>query len=102
MERHPTTAILISCPTCGLVRMADDYASAHARGNAHIAFQGIRKSTTAKSTRQTGSRVHWPKRRHQWRAWRFRQASKISPLKLASHRISRYEGEIISVENLKG
>ena len=102
MERHLTTIILISCPTCGLIRMADNYASAHARGNAHISFSGHPKSTTAKSMRQTGSRVQWPKRRHQWRAWRFRQASKISPLKLASNRISRYEGEIISVENLSG
>ena len=40
MERHLTTAILISCPTCGLIRMADNYASAHARGNAHISFSG--------------------------------------------------------------
>ena len=40
MKRHPTTAILITCPTCGLVRMADDYASAHARGKAHISLSG--------------------------------------------------------------
>ena len=40
MKRHPTTAILITCPTCGLVRMADDYASAQARGKAHISLSG--------------------------------------------------------------
>jgi len=40
MERHLTTIILISCPTCRLIRMADNYASAHARGNAHIGFSG--------------------------------------------------------------
>ena len=40
MKRHPTTAILITCPTCGLVRMADDYASAQARGKAHITLSG--------------------------------------------------------------
>lgn len=40
MERHPITAILLTCSTCGLVRMADDYGSAHARGNAHIRLSG--------------------------------------------------------------
>ena len=40
MERHPATAILLTCSTCGLVRMADDYGSAHARGNAHIRLSG--------------------------------------------------------------
>ena len=40
MERHPVTAILLACSTCGLVRMADDYKSAHARGNAHIRLSG--------------------------------------------------------------
>ena len=40
MERHPITAILLTCSTCGLVRMADDYGSAHARGNAHIRMSG--------------------------------------------------------------
>jgi hypothetical protein len=40
MERHPVTAILITCSSCDLVRMADDYGSAHARGNAHIRLSG--------------------------------------------------------------
>ena len=40
MKRHPTTAILITCPTCGLVRMAHDYAAAQARGKAHINLSG--------------------------------------------------------------
>ncbi len=40
MERHPITAILLTCSTCGLVRMADDYGSAHARGNAHVRLSG--------------------------------------------------------------
>jgi hypothetical protein len=40
MERHPVTAILLTCSTCGLVRMADDYGSAHARGNAHVRLSG--------------------------------------------------------------
>jgi hypothetical protein len=45
MERHPITAILLTCSTCGLVRMADDYGSAHARGNAHIRLSGHSKIT---------------------------------------------------------
>lgn len=45
MERHPITAILLTCSTCGLVRMADDYGSAHARGNAHIRLSGHPKIT---------------------------------------------------------
>ena len=40
MERHPVTAILLTCSTCGLVRMADDYGSAHARGDAHVRLSG--------------------------------------------------------------
>ena len=40
MERHPITAIVLSCSTCGLIRMADDYGSAHARGEAHIRLSG--------------------------------------------------------------
>lgn len=40
MECHPITAILLTCSTCGLIRMADDYSSAHARGNAHIQLSG--------------------------------------------------------------
>jgi hypothetical protein len=40
MQRHPITAILLTCSTCGLVRVADDYKSAHARGNAHARLSG--------------------------------------------------------------
>lgn len=40
MERHPATAVLLTCSTCGLVRMADDYGSAHARGKAHSQLSG--------------------------------------------------------------
>jgi hypothetical protein len=40
MERHPVTAVLLTCSTCDLVRMADDYGSAHARGNAHVRLSG--------------------------------------------------------------
>ena len=40
MQRYPTTAILLTCATCGLVRVADDYKSAHARGNAYVRLSG--------------------------------------------------------------
>ena len=40
MTHHPTTAVLITCPTCGLVRIADDYDSARARGKAHTSLSG--------------------------------------------------------------
>ena len=43
MERYPVTAILLTCSTCGLIRMADDYSSAYARGNAHIKLSGHSK-----------------------------------------------------------
>ncbi len=39
MKRHPITAVLLSCP-CGLVRISDDYAAAHARGKAHTSLSG--------------------------------------------------------------
>ncbi len=39
MKRHPITAVLLTCP-CGLVRAADDYSAAHARGKAHTSFSG--------------------------------------------------------------
>jgi hypothetical protein len=38
MKRHPTTAVVLSCGECGLFRVADDYASARARGKAHAAL----------------------------------------------------------------
>lgn len=37
MERHPRTAVIISCGECGFMRIADDYASAEARATAHSA-----------------------------------------------------------------
>lgn len=40
MKRHPTTAVVLSCGDCGLFRVADDYASARARGKAHAALTG--------------------------------------------------------------
>jgi len=40
MEAHPSTAVLLSCPTCGLVRVCDDYTSAHARGAEHTRLSG--------------------------------------------------------------
>ena len=40
MERRPIPAIVISCHTCGLVRIADDYAAAYARASAHIHLSG--------------------------------------------------------------
>jgi len=43
MERHLVTAVLLTCSTCGLVRMADDYGSAHARGNVHARLSGHAK-----------------------------------------------------------
>jgi hypothetical protein len=40
MERRPIPAIVISCHTCGLVRIADDYHAAYARASAHIHLSG--------------------------------------------------------------
>ena len=40
MERRPIPAIVISCHTCGLVRIADDYTAAYARASAHIHLSG--------------------------------------------------------------
>jgi len=40
MERHPIPAIVVSCSTCGLIRIADDYAAAHARASAHVHLSG--------------------------------------------------------------
>ena len=40
MERHPIPAIVLYCDTCGLVRIADDYAAAHARASAHRSLSG--------------------------------------------------------------
>lgn len=43
MDRHPTTAVVLSCGDCGLLRVADEYASAQARGQAHAALTGHRR-----------------------------------------------------------
>ena len=43
MKRHPITAILVSCGDCGLFRVADDYPSGQARGQAHTAVTGHRQ-----------------------------------------------------------
>jgi hypothetical protein len=40
MERHPIPAVVVSCPTCGLIRIADDYAAAYARASAHVHLSG--------------------------------------------------------------
>jgi len=40
MERHPIPAIVLCCETCGLVRIADDYAAACARASAHRHLSG--------------------------------------------------------------
>ena len=40
MERHPIPAVVVSCPSCGLIRIADDYAAAHARASAHVHLSG--------------------------------------------------------------
>lgn len=40
MERHPIPAIVLCCDTCGLVRIADDFAAAHARAAAHRHLSG--------------------------------------------------------------
>jgi hypothetical protein len=39
MERQ-TTAVLLSCNACGLVRVRDDYTDAHERGKAHTRLSG--------------------------------------------------------------
>lgn len=43
MEDDPTAAVLVSCGDCGLVRVAGDYASGQARGQAHRAVTGHRQ-----------------------------------------------------------
>ena len=40
MERHPIPAIVVSCTTCGLIRIADGYTGAHARASAHVHLSG--------------------------------------------------------------
>jgi hypothetical protein len=35
-----TTAVLLSCGHCSLVRVSDDYSAAHARGKAHTSLSG--------------------------------------------------------------
>jgi hypothetical protein len=40
MERHPTTAVLLCCKACGLIRVLENYAAAHARGKAHTSLSG--------------------------------------------------------------
>ncbi len=45
MERRPSTAVVLSCAVCGLVRVADDYSAAHARGKAHTSLSGHQRLT---------------------------------------------------------
>ncbi|MBA2253201.1 MAG: hypothetical protein H0W13_10970 [Nitrospirales bacterium] len=40
MERHPITAVLLSCHTCDLLRISDDYVAAYAREKAHTSLSG--------------------------------------------------------------
>jgi hypothetical protein len=40
MERHPVTAVLLCCQACGLLRVSEDYAGAHATGKAHSSLSG--------------------------------------------------------------
>lgn len=40
MENHPVTAVLLFCKACGLTRVSDNYAAAHARGRAHTSLSG--------------------------------------------------------------
>jgi len=40
MELHSITAVLLCCKACGLLRISDDYATAHARGKAHTTLSG--------------------------------------------------------------
>ena len=41
MKYSPTTtAVVVACTACGLVRVADDYSAAHARGKAHTTLSG--------------------------------------------------------------
>ncbi len=35
-----TTAVLLCCTACGLVRVSDDYSAAYARGKAHTSLSG--------------------------------------------------------------
>jgi hypothetical protein len=35
-----TTAVLLSCGHCSLVRVSDNYSAAHARGKAHTSLSG--------------------------------------------------------------
>jgi hypothetical protein len=39
-EAPSTTAVPLSCSNCGLVRVSDDYPTAHARGKAHTSLSG--------------------------------------------------------------
>jgi len=39
MERQ-TTAVLLSCNACGLVRVCDDYTTAHEKGKTHTRLSG--------------------------------------------------------------
>ncbi len=43
----PATAVLICCTACDLVRIADDYTAAHARGQTHTKFSGHLRLTYA-------------------------------------------------------
>ena len=40
MERSPLPAVVLSCPTCGFIRIADDQIAAHARASAHMHLSG--------------------------------------------------------------
>ena len=40
MERRPAPAIVLSCTTCGFIRIADDPTAARARASAHMHLSG--------------------------------------------------------------
>jgi hypothetical protein len=40
MDRHSLPAIALYCHTCSLIRVAQDYAGAHARATAHTHLSG--------------------------------------------------------------
>jgi hypothetical protein len=40
MERSPISAVVLSCTTCGFIRIADDHSAAHARAAAHMHLSG--------------------------------------------------------------
>ena len=42
METSPLPAVVISCTTCGFIRIADDQTAAHARAAAHMHLSGHR------------------------------------------------------------